>query len=405
MRTFTTLHPWVLAVATVVLVVGCDRVNLTAPTGSTVSLSVERNVIPLGGQTSVTAVVTESAGTPVQNGTFVTFQTTLGSFNPPQAQTTDGVAITTFLAGSNSGTAQLSAFSGGARTGGNGSGGGVTIKIGAAAASGNISVTATPPSVSQSGGTVTISAIVFDEASNPLPGVNVQFVASTGTLTATTATTDSSGIARTQLSTTQTATVSAFAGAAKGEVRVEVSAAPPVQFTVAPEPAIAGSPVAITVSSNSSAGARQIQSVTLDFGDGTSETRTNVTGSAAFTHIYQREGAVTLSARVVDVAGNTGLATRALVVTRAVPSAGVSAAPNFGTAPLNVTITTTASTAAGNPPIESVSTFIDGVLYHSSSGPGSFAVRFTTPGNKRVETVVRDTAGNESRANTIVVVN
>src|SRR5687767_14307668 len=107
---------YAVALATIAVVVACDRVNLTAPTGSTVSLSIDKTVVPLGGQATVTAVVTESAGTPVHNGTVVTFQTTVGSLTPIEATTTNGVATTTFLAGSVSGTAAISAFSGGART-------------------------------------------------------------------------------------------------------------------------------------------------------------------------------------------------------------------------------------------------------------------------------------------------
>lgn len=400
-----------VAALTVVVVVACDRVNLTAPTGSTVSLSVDKSVLPLGGQATVTAVVTESAGTPVHNGTVVTFQTTVGSLDPPEAKTMNGMASTTFLAGSASGTATIHAYSGGARTGsGNASGSGVTVKIGAAAASGNISVSATPSSVSQSGGTVTISALVFDETSNPLPGVNVQFVASTGTLSATTATTDSSGIARTQLTTTQTATVSAFAGAAKGETRVEVSTAPPAQIAISPEPASVGAPVAITVSSNSSPGARQIQSVTVDFGDGTSETRSNVTGSAAFTHTYQREGAVTVSARVVDVAGNTGSASRALVVQRSQPTAGLTALPTTVSLspPQNgvVGFTVTASAAPGQPPIQSVVVRLgDGTVIYSGSTGGAFTYQFTTTGPKAVTATVTDASGGTATSSAIVTVN
>ena len=412
MRTITTLRLWVLAVGTVVLVIACDRVPLTSPTGSTISLSADKNVLPLGGETAVRAVVMESGGTPVHNGTTVTFQTTVGSLNPVEVKTINGVATTTFLAGSQSGTAAINAFSGGARTGtasGNASSGGaVTIKIGAAAAAGTISMSASPSSVSQSGGTVTVSALVFDEANNPLPGVNVQFVTSTGQLAQTTATTDANGIARTLLTTTQTATVTAVAGAAKGEVRVEASAAPTVTVAAPPD-GVVGQPIPITVTFSGGASAntspRQVQSLRVEFGDGTSETRFNVTGSSGFTHTYGREGGYTITATAVDVGGNTGVGSDVIVIARAVPSAGVSANPTFGTAPLNVTITTTATTAAGNPPIESVETFIDGVLVNSSSSAGSFGVRFTTAGNKQILTVVRDTAGNESRATTIVAVN
>src|SRR4051812_16778793 len=146
---------YALAVVTIVTVVvsemACDRVPLTAPTASTINVTVDQNTIPLNGQATVRAVVIESGGTPVHNGTQVTFGTTLGSFNPPTANTVDGVALTTFMAGGISGTTKINAYSGGTSTGsGNSSSGGVEVKIGAAAA-GSLAVVATPSSVSQSG--------------------------------------------------------------------------------------------------------------------------------------------------------------------------------------------------------------------------------------------------------------
>ena len=397
----TTIRLSFVAVLSVIVVIACDRVPLTSPTGSTISVTVDKTVLPLGGQATVRAVVIESAGTPVHNGTTVTFQTTnVGSFAPPTAETVNGIASTTFLAGTVSGTATISAFSGGARSGGNGSGGGITVKVGAAAASGNISVSATPPSVSQSGGTVTVTALVFDEASNPLPGVNVQFVASTGTLIATTATTDNNGIARTQLTTTQTATVTAVAGAAKGEVRVEVSAAPSVTITTT-SPATVGVPHPITVGNSSP---RQVQSVVVDFGDGTSDTRTNVTGDAAFIHTYQREGGVTITARVTDVAGNTGTSSKAIVVNRSQPTVDL-------TAPATVTLasggvaafTVAASAPPGQPPVQSVVVRLsDGTVIYSGSSGGAFTYQFTTTGPKALTATVTDTAGGTAIESAIV---
>ncbi len=81
------------------------------------------------------AIVIESAGTPVHNGTQVVFSTTLGTFTPPEVETLNGVATTIFQAGSISGTTRINAYSGGTSTGsGNSSSGGVEVKIGAAAA-------------------------------------------------------------------------------------------------------------------------------------------------------------------------------------------------------------------------------------------------------------------------------
>ena len=69
---------------------GCDKVPLTAPTESTIVLSANGSSVPLAGGVDVTATVTEKPGTPVQNGTLVTFTTTLGRVEPSEAQTTNG---------------------------------------------------------------------------------------------------------------------------------------------------------------------------------------------------------------------------------------------------------------------------------------------------------------------------
>ena len=75
----TTIRLSFVAVMTVVAVMACDSVPLTSPTGSTISLSIDRNILPIGGQATVRAVVTESAGTPVHNGTVVTFNPSIPS--------------------------------------------------------------------------------------------------------------------------------------------------------------------------------------------------------------------------------------------------------------------------------------------------------------------------------------
>src|SRR5688572_3151491 len=182
----TTIRLSFVAVMTVIAVIACDTVPLTSPTGSTITLSIDRNVLPLNGQATLRAVVTESSGTAVHNGTMVTFQPAIGTTSPVEAATVNGVATVTFLAGSMSGRGFIHAFSGPARTGsGNASSGGVEVVVGAAAA-GSISVSASPSSVSQSGGTVTISALVLDSSNNPLPGVSVLFSTSSGTLGSTT---------------------------------------------------------------------------------------------------------------------------------------------------------------------------------------------------------------------------
>ncbi len=403
-----TLRLYLVAIVTVGAVVACDRVPLTSPTGSSISISVERSVLPLNGQTVVRAIVTESSGTPVHNGTEVTFQSSIGAVNPPSAQTINGVATATFIAGTLSGTGVIHAFSGGARTGsGNSSSGGASVSVGAAAA-GSISLSATPPSVSQSGGTVTISALVLDSGSNPLPGVSVIFSANAGALSATSALTDEGGIARTTLQTTQNTTVTARTGSVTpATVDVVVSAAPTVSIEVTPASPIAGVPVAITVtaSSGTTANPRQVQTLELDFGDGTRETRSNVTGTAAFTHTYSTAGGYTITARAVDVAGNTGVGSRAIVVARAAaPTVTLTMTPNPADVNQIVGFSVTSTTTSGLP-VENIRVFINGELAYSTTGSsGAFTRGFSATGTYTVIAEAVDSSGNVGRTQAFLIV-
>jgi hypothetical protein len=403
----TTIRLSFVAVLSVIAVMACDSVPLTSPTGSTITLSIDRNVLPLNGQATVRAVVIESAGTPVHNGTMVTFQAAIGSTSPVEAATVNGVATVTFLAGSMSGRGFIHAFSGAARTGsGNASSGGVEVVVGAAAA-GSIQVSASPSSVSQRGGTVTISALVLDSSNNPLPGVSVLFSTSSGTLGSTTALSDSTGLARTTLTTTQTATVNAIAGAAKGETRVEVSTAPTVAIDVT-SPGTVGVPVPVLVTVTAGSGnssPRQVQTLTVDFGDGAVETRTNVTGPAAFTHTYQSGGGYTITARAVDVSGNSGVAQRAIVVNRSLPTVTLTAPAtvDFSDTGGVAGFTVAATAAAGQPPIQSVVVRLgDGTVIFSGTGGASFTYQFGGTGTYAVNATATDSAGGMGTASAIV---
>ena len=91
---------------------GCDKVPLTAPTGASVFISTASTFVPTGGTTQVTAFIAESGGTQVQNGTMVHFSTNLGRMDPVDAQTTNGYAVSTFIAGDAAGVADVRANSG-----------------------------------------------------------------------------------------------------------------------------------------------------------------------------------------------------------------------------------------------------------------------------------------------------
>ncbi len=119
----------------------------------------------------------------------------------------------------------MSAFSGGATSGSGSSAGNaatLTIDLGGATAD-NIVIHAEPSSVPVSGGTATIIAQVRDASGNGLPNVLVVFTTTAGTLQFPSVSTDSSGTATTNLTTTSKATVTAAAGGKTATVDVTLA--------------------------------------------------------------------------------------------------------------------------------------------------------------------------------------
>ena len=106
--------PLAALVAFALFVAACDKVPLTAPTESTISLFATASSISATGSTDIVATVIESAGTPVQNGTVVTFTTTLGRIEPLDARTQNGKVTVKLSGDGRSGNATITAFSGGA---------------------------------------------------------------------------------------------------------------------------------------------------------------------------------------------------------------------------------------------------------------------------------------------------
>src|SRR5881394_3796820 len=87
-----------------VLMVGCERVPLLAPSGSTITLTATATALPANGTTDIIAQVIEAGGTPPHSGTAVTFTTSLGSIQPSQAETdVNGRVLVKFIAGGNNG--------------------------------------------------------------------------------------------------------------------------------------------------------------------------------------------------------------------------------------------------------------------------------------------------------------
>ncbi len=168
-----------------VLVASCDKVPLLAPTGTVITLFPGASTIPIDGNVEIIATVIENgvaattttgtgtggagtgtgttvgtttsttagAGTPVQNGTLVSFTTTIGRIEPSEARTNNGQVKVRFIAGGQSGTATITAYSGGA------SGKIENLLVGTAAAE-RLILTASPQTLGASGGASVVSARV-----------------------------------------------------------------------------------------------------------------------------------------------------------------------------------------------------------------------------------------------------
>jgi PKD repeat protein len=332
---------------------GCTRMPLTAPTKSTIQLSAAPTV-PLNGSVDVVATVIEGSGTPVQDGTLVSFTATLGHVEPPETRTEHGTVTVKFVAGTQSGMATVTALSGAATGPSTGTGtdttaplgASVNIKVGGAAAK-TVTLRADPATVPNTGGTVTLTALVLDENGGALSGVPVAFSASAGHLQSSIVNTNTSGEASTTLTTTGAAKVTATAGAVTSDpLDITVAALPTITLSASPSPATAGQPVSISVGVDATNASNPVRSVRIEFGDGDFEDLGAVAGTTSVSHVYSNDGAYTVKVTVTDAAGQQ--ATQALGVT-VQPHAPVTVTLALTPSPANVNdvVTFTAAVTVG----------------------------------------------------------
>jgi adhesin/invasin len=317
-------------------------VPLLAPTGSTITVSAGARAVAPGGTTEVSAFVVEASGTPVHNGTFVRFSATLGRVEPAEVETRGGVATAMFVAGTASGTARVTATSGGG-TGGTAESASnvVEILVGGAAASA-VTVIATPSRVTASGGTVTIVASAVDASGNSLPGVPVSFTASAGTLSANSAISDASGQARVSLTTNREAEVTARVGDKTATVRVTVGAVPSVTLETSPATPFAGSPLTLRVTPASGTAPR----VVVNWGDGRTDDLGVVAAARSVTHVYQSSGAYTINANSNEDGETFSTSTIVNVAAAGVAfTAGPAPNPANVGQPVSLTVTPTPATS------------------------------------------------------------
>jgi hypothetical protein len=386
-----------LALILVPLAAACDKVALLAPTESTITLSVNTTTLPLNGTAEVSATVIEQAGTPVHNGTTVTFTSTVGTMEPREARTEGGIARAIFRANSQSGTAQISAFSGGARVTEP-----IEIRVGTAAAE-TVRIRTEPASVPQTGGTVQVVATVVDVSGNALPSVQVIFSSDAGTLSAASATTDQNGEARTSLTTNRQTIVRAQVAGKEATVTIGVVNLPTVTLTSSTPSPTVGTPVQFTITPGATTGGNPIQTITFDPGDGTPP-RSIGTSTTTISHTYTSAGTFTARAVVVDTAGLRNETTLTVTVQRPTIIVTINANPTEPTVGQQVTFTANATTTTGGPPITRIDvSFCDGGSISTTPGQ-SFTRTFSTPGVCTVTARAFDAAGNSGQGQTTVTV-
>jgi hypothetical protein len=422
----------------------CQKVPLLAPSGSVITLTSSATVLPFNGTTTITGQVIEASGTPPHSGTHVTFTTTLGAIQPSDAVTdSSGIVKVQFSAGTSSGTATITAISGGASVGTNGA---VKILVGAAAV-GRVNVTANPATVPSTGGSTIITANVLDQNGNQLASAPVSFVTTAGTLSTSVAVTDVNGLAQTTLTTATTATVTASVGAqgapstggssssgsgssgssgssgggsttttptagqASGSVTVGINGAPTIVITPPTAPPSVGIPAAFTfVVTAATANPTTVQKVVVNWGDGSSLTLGGFTGSQIASHIFSVAQTYVVTATLTDSAGNI-VSVSSTVSVIPVPRPGITiqaipGAVGTNSASFIITITMPAGLTTQNVTIS----FFQGDTPHDLGGAPTGTV--TVPphtytqgaGTYAVTVTVLDSVGNVTQATTSVTV-
>jgi PKD repeat protein len=372
----------------------CEKMPLLAPTESTIVLAVSTTRVAVSGTVEVYASVIESAGTPVHNGTVVNFTSSFGTVEPAEARTNAGRATVVFRAGQQSGTAVINAFSGGARAEA------VEILVGGAAASA-IAVSAEP----RGAGVAEIVATVLDNGGNPLPGVPVTFTTTAGQLNPVVVVTAGNGQARTTLTTSREAVVTARAGEQSATVTVSPSGS---SVTITPPTTIeAGIPATFRIAPPAGT---TFRSVSINWGDGTAPTNLGtVSGETPVAHTFARAGIYTVVATSTDAAGVTDTSQIIVTVTE---QAGIqltfTATPNPVSATTNQGLVTFSATPGG---LGGGAATIASYTWDFGNGQGAVTTanttnhRYTASGTYIATVTVRSTTGQQGFGQLTIRVN
>lgn len=374
---------------------------LLAPAGTVITIFPTATNVPANGSTEIVATVIENgttatppanggttgststtgSGTPVHNGTLVTFTTTIGRIEPTEARTTNGQVRVRFFGNGQSGQATITAFSGGA------SGTFENLMVGSAAAE-RVLISASPQTLGPAGGTTTITARVEDTSGSPLVGIPVTFSTSAGQLTATSASTDDGGVARTTLNTTRETTVTANVAGKTAELTIGLNPRTGVTITGPTTSVSAGLPASFTVGVGQNANVRD---VTVDFGDGSVRSLGALSGSTTVQHTYTVPDTYSVSATATEASGFTERVSTSVTILPAQPP-GVTVIPSTTTPTVNQIITLTANVSGATSTIlEYQWDFGDGTTA-TTTGP-QITKSYSTVGTKVIRVTVVQAVG------------
>lgn len=413
-RRLASLPAVLTAIASLSLAAACDKVPLLAPSGSVITLFPTAPSVGLNGTVEIVATVIENgvaatagtpgatpgttttgqpgAGTPVQNGTLVTFTTSLGRIEPSEARTSNGQVRVKFIASGQSGAATITAFSGGT------SGRLENYAVGSAAAE-RVTLTASPQNLGPAGGQSQISARVEDTSGAGLAGVPVNFSASAGQLSAASVPTDETGTARTTLTTSRETTVTVNVAGKTAELVVGLNPRTGVTLSGPTTPVSAGLPATFTVGV---AGTANVRDVTVDFGDGRRQSLGAISGSTTVQHTYSVPSTYTVEATATEASGFTETVSTSVTILPGQPP-GVIVTPSTTTPTRNQVFTVTANVSGATSTIQQyLWDFGDGRT-RTTTGPQT-TISYADVGTKTIQvTVVQSTGPSGQGAATVDV--
>jgi Bacterial Ig-like domain (group 1)/PKD domain len=411
----------------------CDKLPLLAPQGTVITLFANNTVLPLNGSVDITAIAIEAGagapttpttptpttpptpgtpttpttpaptpgtpgtGTPVHNGTVITFTTTVGRIEPTEARTHNGQATVRLISSGQSGIARIVAFSGGARSTE------LMINVGTAAVE-RVLLRADSQSLPATGGSTRLIARVEDVGGGVLSGVPVTFTTTAGRLDPTSANTDANGEAVSTLTTSLEANVTATAGSktsTPSPLTIRINPRAAITITPPTTPPTVGQPATFTIGV---AAAALVTNVRVNWGDGTSISLGALSANATVQHTYRDSGTFTATATATTALGDQEAVSTEVTVLPAQPP-GVTISASDSTPDCNQLVIFTATVTGA---ISTVTNFAwefeDGSPGSVPNGGSQQDTRFTVTGTKVIRVTVTQSTGPIGQGATSVVV-